>query len=104
FVQDCVDRQTRVICIADNIDTADEHWETMMHTATLRHGLVVPDPRRRVRRTAVHSFHKGGMVQKVRYGYRKLSKEEGDSGQFAPKGLRLARQPECTPHIQEMRA
>jgi DNA invertase Pin-like site-specific DNA recombinase len=104
FVQDAVDHQTRVICIADNIDTADESWEIMMHAAALRHGLVVPDTRRRVRRTANHSFNNGGMVQKVRYGYRKLSKEEAASGEFGPTGLRLARLPECTPVIREMAA
>jgi DNA invertase Pin-like site-specific DNA recombinase len=84
FVQDCVDRQTRVICIADNIDTADEYWEAMMHTAALRHGLIVPDTRRRVRRTATHSFNNGGMVMKFRYGYRKLSIEEAASDPLAP--------------------
>src|SRR5262249_43922721 len=52
---------------------------------------------------ADHSFKKGGMVQKVRFGYRKLSKEEAASGEFAPAGLRLVRRPECTPILQEMR-
>lgn len=104
FLQDCVDHLTRVICIADNIDTADPNWEANAHTATLRHGLAVPDARRRVRRTADHAFARGGMVFNVKYGYRKLTKEEADSGDFGPKGLRIAIRPECTPIIRAMRA
>lgn len=81
FVQDAVDAETRVICIADNLDTADEHWETMMGVACVRHGSVIPDTRRRVKRTATDSFHNGGIVQKVKFGYRKLNKEGAASGQ-----------------------
>lgn len=103
FVQDCVDAGTRVICVGDNIDTADDSWEVTMGAAALRHGLHIPDTRRRVRRTATHCFHNGGMVQKIRYGYRKLSPEEAASGAFGPKGLRIAKQPECTPVIRAMR-
>jgi hypothetical protein len=103
FVQDAVDRLVRVICIADNLDTADEHWEVNLSTAAIRHGLFIPDTCRRVRRTATDVFHRGGMVQRVRYGYRKLSREEADSGQFGPRGLRMAKRPECTPVILEMR-
>lgn len=102
FVQDCVDQGTRVICVGDNLDTADENWEITMGAAALRHGLHIPDTRRRVRRTATHSFHKGGMVQKIRYGYRRLSPQEAASAQFGPKDLRIARRPECTPIIREM--
>ena len=102
FVQNAVDIGTRVICIGDNLDTADENWEITMGAAALRHGLHIPDTRRRVRRTATHSFHKGGMVQKIRYGYRKLTPDEAASGHFGPKDLRIAKQPECTPVIREM--
>ena len=49
-----------------------------------------------------HAFHSGGMVQKYRFGYRKLSKQEADSGEFGPKGLRIAIVPECTPVIKEI--
>jgi site-specific DNA recombinase len=102
FVQNAVDLGTRVICIGDNLDTADENWEISLGAAALRHGLHIPDTRRRVRRTATHSFHRGGMVLKVRYGYRKLTREEAASGQFGPKDLRIAKRPECTPVIREM--
>lgn len=102
FVQNAVDIGTRVICIGDNLDTADENWEITMGAAALRHGLHIPDTRRRVRRTATHSFHKGGMVQKIRYGYRKLTPDEAASGHFGPKDLRIAKQTECTPVIREM--
>lgn len=102
FVQNAVDAGTRVICIGDNLDTGDEHWEAALSLATVRHGLVIPDTRRRVRRTATDSFSKGGMVGKIRFGYRKLSKEEAQSGVFGPVGLRIARVDDCTPIIQEM--
>lgn len=35
FVQDAVDADTRVICIGDNLDTADPNWEVMIGAATL---------------------------------------------------------------------
>ena len=102
FVQDAVDAETRVICIADNLDTADENWEIMLGAAALRHGTTIPDVRRRVRRTATHAFHNGGMVLRVKYGYRKLSAEEAAAGLYGRSGLRIARRPECTPVIKEM--
>lgn len=102
FVQDAVDAETRVICIGDNLDTADENWEIMMGAATLRHGTAIPDIRRRVRRTATHAFHQGGMVLKVKYGYRKLTKAEAAEGSFGSHGLRIAKRPECTPVIRDM--
>lgn len=102
FVQDAVDMGTRVICVGDNLDTADENWEISMGAAALRHGLHIPDTRRRVRRTATHCFHKGGMVQKIRYGYRKLTNEEAAAGVLGPKDLRIAKRSECTPVIREM--
>lgn len=102
FVQDCVDQGTRVICVGDSLDTADENWEITLGAAALRHGLHIPDTRRRVRRTATHAFHRGGMVQKIRYGYRRLSAEQAASAQFGPQGLRIARRPECTPIIRQM--
>ncbi|MBW3595717.1 MAG: recombinase family protein [Planctomycetes bacterium] len=74
-----------------------------LSTAAIRHGLFVPDTCRRVRQTATEAFYRGGMVQRVRYGYRKLSQEEADSGEFGPRGLRMAKRPECTPVILEMR-
>lgn len=74
----------------------------MLGAATLRHGLLVSDTRRRVRRTATHSFHRGGMVMKVKYGYRKLTIEEAHSGHFGRPGLMIARRPECTPVIRQM--
>jgi hypothetical protein len=103
FVQNCVDAETRMICTGDNLDTADPQWEVAMGSAALRHGLHIPDTRRRVRRTATYAFHNGGMVLRVRFGSRKLTKEEAASGQYGPKGLRIAKVPEATPTIEEMR-
>lgn len=102
FVQNAVDHRTRVICVADNLDTSSDNWETMLGVASLHHGATVPETRRRVRRTADHSFRQGGVVMKVIYGYRKLTKEEAASGQFGPPGLRLAKLPECTPVLDAL--
>ncbi len=55
---------------------------------------MIPDTRRRVRRTADFAFRQGGMVQKHRLGYRKLTKEQAASGAFGPIGLRIALVPE----------
>ncbi|WP_158261282.1 MULTISPECIES: recombinase family protein [Pirellulaceae] len=93
FVQDAVDVGTRVILFGDNLDTADPDWEIQMGMATLRHGLYIPDARRRVRRTATFSFHKGGHVQKIKYGFRKLSLDEAQSGEYGPVGLEMPQKP-----------
>jgi site-specific DNA recombinase len=103
FVQDAHDFRTRLIAPGDNLDTGEENWEVALAIAVTRHGLFIPDVRRKVRRTATYSFHLGGMVTKYRFGYRKLSKEEAASGQYGPKSLRLAKLSECTPIILEMR-
>lgn len=103
FVQNAVDAETRVIAIGDNLDTADPNWETMLGTASLTHGLHVPHTRQRVRRTADHAFKQGGMVLKIKFGYRKLTEAEAASGEFGPIGLRIALDPEATPIIQELR-
>jgi DNA invertase Pin-like site-specific DNA recombinase len=103
FVQNCVDAEVRLICIADGLDTAEDNWETMLGAATLRHGLYIPDTRRRIKRTAKYSFHQGGMVQKPKFGYRKLSKEEADAATAGPKGLRIARVKEHQATFDEIR-
>ncbi|HUE17764.1 MAG TPA: recombinase family protein, partial [Planctomycetaceae bacterium] len=45
----------------------------------------------------------GGMVSMVKFGYRKLTKEDADSGQFGPQGLRIAKVPEATAIFDEIR-
>lgn len=102
FVQDCLDTHIRFISVADGIDTASENWELMTHVAVMRHGMTVPEVRRRVRSKASYTFSRGGMVLKVKFGYRKLTKEQAESGEFGPKGLRIAKLPEDTRHIKEM--
>jgi hypothetical protein len=42
------------------------------------------------------------MVTQVPFGFRKLSQEEADSGEFGPRGLRIAKVPELSPVIQNM--
>ncbi len=50
-----------------------------------------------------YAFLNGGMVTKAPFGFRKLSIDEAESGQFGPKGLRIAKIPEATPVIREIR-
>jgi site-specific DNA recombinase len=102
FVQNAVDEDTRVITEADDFDTADASWHLKMGVAAIQHGMVIPDTQRRVRSKARYEFHQGRMVQKIRYGYTKLTAEAAAAGP-GPAGLLLARKPECTPYIQEMR-
>ena len=103
FVQDCVDLDVRVIARGDGLDTYDENWEVVLASAAMRHGLHIPDTRRRIRRTSSKGFDDGGMVMRVQFGWRKLSKEEAASGLVGPKGLRMARIPELTPIFEEVR-
>ncbi len=102
FAQNCVDNDVRLILIADSIDTADENWEIMMYAASMRYGMEVPAARRRVKRKATYSFSRGGMVLKIKYGYRKLTRDEAASGTFGPVGLRIAKVTDQTPIIREM--
>ena len=103
FVQDCIDNEVRVILIADCVDTADENWEIMMYAASMRHGMTVPETRRRVRQKATYSFSRGGMVLKVKFGYEKLTREQALSGLHGPVGLRIAKVTKWTSIIREMK-
>jgi site-specific DNA recombinase len=98
FAQRCKDHNVRLICPGDALDTADPNWEVVLHAAVIRHGMVVPETRRRVRRTADHNFDNGGMVLKFPFGYRRVSPEEAARGD----GERIARLPECTPVFREI--
>ena len=102
FLEDCVDAGVRVICLADQLDTGEDGWENNAVIAGIKHGFAVPDTRRRVNRTATHGFYSGGMVLKYKFGYRRLTKLEADSGKFGPVGLRLVRDDACTPIITAM--
>lgn len=103
FVEDCVDAGVRVICVADRLDTADEDWERVMGTASFIHSAPIIDARRRQKRKNIYAFHGGGNVQKIKYGYTKLSREQSASGEFGPVGLRIAKVAEATPIIRKMR-
>lgn len=103
FVFRAVDHDTRVIFVADCIDTADDSWQTLLLMAVLRHGLAIPEQRRRTFRTVSFAFQKGGNVMKVKYGYRKVSAEEARRGDAGSPGLRMAKLPEATPVIRQLR-
>jgi len=103
FAYRCVDHDTRFIAHWDNVDTAQEDWETHLHFAVLKHGIMVPDVKRRVRRKATDTFARGGMVMKVKFGYRKLTPEEAAAGESGPVGLRISKVGDWTPIIREMR-
>lgn len=103
FVQNCVDKRIRLIAVGDNLDTWDDNWEITLAAATLQHGTHIPHTRRRVRRSATAAFHGGGMVLKVRAGYRKLTKDEAASGQLGPRGLRMQKLAEWTSNVDHIR-
>lgn len=89
FPQECLDLGVRFLAFADAIDTAEPDWMLKAAIAAVRHGFAVPDAESRVRRSATFSFKNGGMVQKNTFAYKKLTRDEAQSGQFGPVGLRL---------------
>ena len=103
FVEDCVDAGVRVICVADRLDTAEEDWDRMMSTASLIHSMPVVDARRRQKRRNTYGFHGGGNVQRFRYGYVKLTRDQAASGEHGQVGLRMAKVDEATRIIKKMR-
>src|SRR4051794_3904989 len=103
FLQDAVDKGIRVICFADNLDTADENWEVAALIAMVRHGLPIPDGRRRIKRTATESFKRGGMVLKFKAFYARVSKEDAATGKYGPKGLRIRKLQELAWAVDEIR-
>lgn len=104
FVQNMYDSKTRFISIADSIDTATDDWESMLLFATTRHGLVIPDTRRRSKRKSRFSFNSNGMVLKVRFGYRKLTRDQAATGEHGPVGHRMVKIAEADPIWSEIRA
>lgn len=96
FVQDAVDAGVRVICIADNLDTADPNWFVALTIATVRHGLVIQDTRRRINRKSTTAFEQGGEVGKVRFAYQRVSREDATAGTYGTQGLRVRRLGEWT--------
>ena len=103
FVFFCVDAEVRFVSVADNLDTFEENWETNMSVAALRHSMPVVDAKRRQGRKNIHAFRNGGNVQKIKFGYRKLSREEAKTGKFGPVGLRMTKLAEHTETIKRMR-
>ena len=103
FLQDALDKQIRVICFADNLDTADDNWETAALIAPVRHGLSIPDGRRRIKRTATASFKSGGMVVKHKAFYARVSKEDAAAGKYGSKGLRIRKLAEFAWVVDEIR-
>jgi hypothetical protein len=57
FWQDCADADVRAIAPGEDVDTWDDNWELMLGAAAFRHGMHIPDTRRRVRRRATFTFH-----------------------------------------------
>jgi len=99
----CLDHKVRFISIYDNIDSADKSWQVMAHLGALVSGLMRPQVVELIRQKATYAFDKGSMVGKNRFGYRKLTKEEAASGKYGSVGLRIAKLPEYTAILLEMR-
>ena len=103
FIDVCVDNETRFISIGDNIDTADPNWEIPANAASFRHATDNPHTRHRIKAQGDTFFLRGGHVTRVIFGYKKLTQEETDSSEFGTKGLRLAKLPESTPAVLQMK-
>ncbi|QDT37573.1 recombinase family protein [Stratiformator vulcanicus] len=65
------DTDTRVIALNDNVDTANEGWEINSLFSSLRHESYNKDTSKRIKRSHLSRFQKGGIVQCLPYGYRK---------------------------------
>ena len=103
-MQNCVDFGVRVISLGDSLDTADPNWEVMLGTAALRHGLHIPDLRRRLKKNGNQELPSWRPPDPLSSSVMiKLSKKDAASGRFGPKGLRLNKDTEVTPILHEMR-
>jgi len=102
FINTCLDHDTRFISVGDNIDTADPTWETSAGAAALIHGTHIQHTRHRVKAQGDTAFDQGGMVTKIPFGYRKLSKDEAAAGANSSASLRMAKIDEDTDVIRGM--
>ncbi|MGC4005225.1 MAG: hypothetical protein QM811_19740 [Pirellulales bacterium] len=73
-----------------------------MSVAAVKHGTFTSDVRKKVARTSIESFRRGGNVLRLCFGFRRLTLEEALSGQFGPIGLRLTKVTELTSIIKQM--
>jgi site-specific DNA recombinase len=69
FCELCLDYETRLIAINDQVDTAQENWRVLAGFASMRHEMYNADTAKRIRRSLRNRFVQGGVVQAVVYGY-----------------------------------
>jgi len=80
FCEHCVDHQTRVIAINDNVDTARDGWQDASIFSAWHHERSNRDTSQRIKRTQRSRFGQGGCLSCEIYGYVKPlgAKSEAD--------------------------
>ena len=69
FVGSCVDAGIRVICINDDVDTANEDWQDRLEEAQRHHGGAIRKLRHRIKRAHDGSWRRGECVGITCAGY-----------------------------------
>lgn len=64
-----VDKRIRVVCIGDDVDTAEEDWDERLNEAQQHHCRSNKFTRRRIRRAIEDLWEEGAAVGKLRSGY-----------------------------------
>ena len=79
FCEACEDADIRVLALNDQLDTANDNWQTIGLFAARRHQAYNADTARRIRRTLRNRFSQGGIVQTLIYGFIKPRGAKTDS-------------------------
>jgi DNA invertase Pin-like site-specific DNA recombinase len=85
LVYRAVDKQMRVICINDSVDTADDQrvWIPKLKDATRSHAQANQYTRDRIRRAFEHLWAQGAAVGGLRPGYRRIATTPAAHGEKA---------------------
>ncbi len=90
FVEIAVDEDVRVICLNDNVDTAEEDWDERLHNAQRVHSRDNYYTRLRIARTHRRLWETGAAVGPLRPGHRRrattpATAREPEKGPFFDK-------------------
>jgi DNA invertase Pin-like site-specific DNA recombinase len=90
----CEDKDTRLIALNDNIDTARSDWRMNAMFSAFKHESYNKDTSQRIRRTLRNRFTQGGIVQTTIFGYVKPPGAKSDAD--------LQKDPAAKPVYDEM--
>jgi site-specific DNA recombinase len=79
FCEECVDHNTRVIAINDNVDTARNGWEDASIFSAWHHERSNRDTSDRIKRTHRSRFSQGGCLPRELYGWIKPAGAKNDA-------------------------